>query len=166
MIVVQTRTSISPPDEVAASPAPAAPRASGRGRRRCAPRARALRRRLAIVLDALDAVVDEEDLPAAVQLAQDGLADQLVVELARRGSRWAGGLRAASRWCDMSRTPASAMCSVRGMGVAVSVSTSTSARSCLSRSLWRHAEALLLVDDDQAQVLEAARPSGAGGACR
>ena len=35
----------------------------------------------------------------------------------------------------MSRTPTSAMCSVRGMGVAVSVSTSTSRRSCFRRSL-------------------------------
>ena len=35
----------------------------------------------------------------------------------------------------MSRTPSSAMCSVRGIGVAVIVSTSTVARSALSRSL-------------------------------
>ena len=37
---------------------------------------------------------------------------------------------------DISRTPESASCSVRGIGVAVSVSTCTSARSCLSFSLW------------------------------
>ena len=36
---------------------------------------------------------------------------------------------------DRSRTPIIAMCSVRGMGVAVSVSTSTSLRSFLSCSL-------------------------------
>ena len=36
----------------------------------------------------------------------------------------------------MSRTPANAIESVRGMGVAVSVRTSTSRRSCLNHSLW------------------------------
>ena len=37
---------------------------------------------------------------------------------------------------DISRTPESANCKVRGIGVAVSVSTWTSARNCLSFSLW------------------------------
>src|SRR5436305_1384757 len=37
---------------------------------------------------------------------------------------------------ERSRTPVSASCSVRGIGVAESVSTCTSARSCFSRSLW------------------------------
>ncbi len=37
---------------------------------------------------------------------------------------------------DRSRSPASDMCSVRGIGVAVSVRTSTWVRSCLRRSLW------------------------------
>ena len=46
-------------------------------------------------------------------------------------SRSAGGV---SRF-EMSRTPNSDMCSVRGIGVAVIVSTSTVARSALSRSL-------------------------------
>ena len=36
----------------------------------------------------------------------------------------------------ISRTPVSASCRVRGIGVAVRVSTCTSARSCFSRSLW------------------------------
>ena len=48
--------------------------------------------------------------------------------------------------------PSSDMPSVRGIGVAVSVSTSTSARS--SAFLLAHAEAVFLVDDDQAQALE------------
>ena len=49
----------------------------------------------------------------------------------------------ARRFCgavaitEKSRRPSSDMASVRGIGVAVSVSTSTSARSALSRSLWR-----------------------------
>ena len=50
--------------------------------------------------------------------------------------------------------PVRLISSVRGIGVAVSVSTSTSALSCLIASLWRDAEALLLVDDEQAEVLE------------
>ena len=37
-------------------------------------------------LDVVDAVVHEVDLPAALQLAQDRLADELVVELRRRTS--------------------------------------------------------------------------------
>ena len=54
----------------------------------------------------------------------------------------------------MSRMPVSDSSSVRGIGVAESVSTSTLARIALMRSLWLHAEALLLVDDEQAEVLE------------
>jgi hypothetical protein len=46
------------------------------------------------------------------------------------------------------------MFSVRGIGVAVSVSRCTSARS-LRAFLLAHAEALFLVDDDQAEILEA-----------
>ena len=49
----------------------------------------------------------------------------------RTASRSAGGV--AIRL--ISRTPVSASCRVRGMGVAVSVSTCTSARSCFSLSL-------------------------------
>ena len=66
------------------------------------------------------------------------------------GSRSCGGVSMT----HMSRTPISAMWSVRGMGVAVSVSTSTVGLDLLEALLVRHAEALLLVDDDQAEVLE------------
>ena len=55
---------------------------------------------------------------------------------------------------ERSRTPESASCKVRGIGVAVSVRTCTSARSCLSFSLCVDAEMLLLVDDEQAEVPE------------
>ena len=58
------------------------------------------------------------------------------------------------------------MCSVRGIGVAVSVSTSTDCAELLQPLLVRHAEPLLLVHDDQAQVAGTARPSRAAGACR
>ena len=55
---------------------------------------------------------------------------------------------------DRSRTPVSASCKVRGIGVAVSVSTCTSERSVLSFSLCDDAEMLLLVDHQQRQILE------------
>ena len=58
----------------------------------------------------------------------------------------------------MSRTPASARFSVRGIGVADSVSTWTSVAQLLEALLVRDAEALLLVDDDQPEVAEARRP--------
>ena len=50
--------------------------------------------------------------------------------------------------------PVRLISSVRGMGVAVSVSTSTFVFELLDRLLVLHAEALLLVDDEQAEVLE------------
>ena len=50
----------------------------------------------------------------------------------RTASRSTGGVAIS----DRSFIPPSAMCSVRGIGVAVIVSTWTSARSCLSFSLW------------------------------
>ena len=48
-------------------------------------------------------------------------------------SRFSGGVATS----ESSRSPESARCSVRGIGVAVSVSTSTCARIRLSASLWR-----------------------------
>ena len=48
-------------------------------------------------------------------------------------SRFSGGVATS----ESSRSPESARCSVRGIGVAVRVSTSTCARSRLSASLWR-----------------------------
>jgi hypothetical protein len=55
---------------------------------------------------------------------------------------------------ESSRSPVIAICSVRGIGVAVSVSMCTSARSCFSRSLCVDPEALFLVDDDEPEILE------------
>ena len=55
----------------------------------------------------------------------------------------------------MSRMPVRLISSVRGIGVAVSVSTSTSALQLLDPLLVLHPEALLLVDHQQAEVVEA-----------
>ena len=62
--------------------------------------------------------------------------------------------------------PVSDISSVRGIGVAVSVSTSTFVRHLLDPLLVLHAEALLLVDDEQAEVLERDVVARAAGACR
>ena len=50
--------------------------------------------------------------------------------------------------------PTRLISSVRGIGVAVSVSTSTFDLQLLHRLLVLHAEALLLVDHEQAEILE------------
>ena len=55
---------------------------------------------------------------------------------------------------DICRIPVSAISSVRGIGVAVIVSTSTLRAELLQPLLVRDAEPLLLVDDQQAEVLE------------
>ena len=56
---------------------------------------------------------------------------------------------------EMSRRPASDICSVRGIGVADSVSTSTLSLQLAQQLLLLDAEALLLVHDQQAEVLRA-----------
>ena len=76
--------------------------------------------------------------------------------------RSAGGVFSSVR----SRMPVRLISSVRGIGVAVSVSTSTSVLSCLICSLWLDAEALLLVDHEQAEVLELRCRRRAAGGCR
>ena len=55
---------------------------------------------------------------------------------------------------DMSRSPSSDMCSVRGIGVALMVSTSTFFLHLLQPLLVLDAEALLFVDHQQAEIVE------------
>ncbi len=116
-------------------------------------------------LDVVHAVVDEEDLAAAVQLAEDGLADEMVVELGDVGlDRQALlGRRLDRRHvADAGERHVQRARDRRG-GERQHVDL---AAHLLEALLVRDAEALLLVDDDQAEVLELRRPSGAGGACR
>ena len=68
----------------------------------------------------------------------------------RTASRSTGG----EAMIDSSRTPVSASCSVRGIGVALSVSTCTSDTQLLQPLLVRDAEVLLFVDDQEAEVPE------------
>ena len=85
------------------------------------------------LLDRLDAVVEVEDWPSRACSRSSAELDQLLVVLADRvriGRRPSGGVSIT----EMSRSPESDMCSVRGIGVAVSVSTSTSSRSARSSS--------------------------------
>jgi hypothetical protein len=108
---------------------------------------------LAPVLDGLDLVVQEVDLPAALQLAQHRLADHAVALVAHEGLDGQAALRRGGDHAQVAQA-LQRHAQVRGMGVAVSVSTSTSARSAFICLLVAHAEAVLLVDDQQAQVLE------------
>ena len=107
------------------------------------------------LVDRLDAVVHVERLAAARALALERLAHERLVVLADVGAHRAAALRRRSRSPRSSRRPASDICSVRGIGVADIAITSTRRRSWRSRSFWRDAEALLLVDDQQAEVLRA-----------
>jgi hypothetical protein len=78
---------------------------------------------------------------------------EVVVEHAHlvwTGWRLGGGVRMML----MSRAAMRLNCSVRGMGVAVSVSVSTFTRRARSFSLAVHAEFLLFVHDQQAEVFE------------
>ena len=80
----------------------------------------------------------------------------------RTASRSTGGV--AIRL--ISRTPVSASCSVRGIGVAVSVSTCTSALQRLQPFLVGDAEMLLLVHHQQAEGRRTDRSSTAARGCR
>ena len=62
--------------------------------------------------------------------------------------------------------PVRLISSVRGIGVADIVSTSTLVLQLLDALLVLDAEALLLVDDEQAEVLELDAVRRAGGGCR
>jgi hypothetical protein len=66
-----------------------------------------------------------------------------------------GDARAGVAMIDRSRRPAIAMLSVRGIGRGGQREQVHVGAQRLQRLLLAHAEALLLVDDDQAEVLEA-----------
>ena len=98
--------------------------------------------------------MDVEDLALAQQLAPDRGGD-----LARRRSR----RRSVSTGCrssggvvivDISRMPVIAISSVRGIGVADMRQHVDVGAQVLELLLVLDAEALLLVDDDEAEVLE------------
>ena len=165
MIVVASSMSQRVIDEIEHDLLQFVARASGRGRRRCAPRARSAAaagrgsrcpgrdcgRRTSARRGSIRAAPHGESVRRSKRATR--------VSTARRS---AGGV---SRF-EMSRSPSSDMCSVRGMGVAVIVSTSTIVRSALSRSLTLDAEPLLFVDNHQPEVVEAHVGLRPAGACR
>ena len=112
------------------------------------------RMRAASLGDVLDAVVDEEDLPAARELALDRLAQQVAIEAAdeRADRQPVGGRRGDDR--DVAqpahRHVQRARDRRRGQRQHVDLRA-----QLLEPLLVRDAEALLLVDDQQAEVLEA-----------
>ncbi len=105
---------------------------------------------LGLRLDGLDPVVDVEDLPAAVELAQDRVADESGGRLGDPGLDRQSVLRRrlddgqvadpGHRQVERARD--------RGGGERQDVHLAT---ELLEPLLGRHAEALLLVDDDQAR---------------
>ncbi len=105
-------------------------------------------------VDVLDAVVHEEDLPAARELALDALVDERVVVLptnVRIASRSAGGVA----MIEISRSPImrhvqGARDGRRGQREHVDLRA-----QLLELLLVRDAEALLLVDDHEAELAEA-----------
>ena len=67
---------------------------------------------------------------------------------------------------DISRRPSSDMCSVRGMGVALMRQHVDVVLDLLQPLFVLHAEALLFVDNQQAEIAETRHLSTAAGACR
>ena len=110
--------------------------------------------RFADRVDRLDAVVDEVDLPAARELRAGSRRAMTCwsnfTTLVWIASRSFGGVS----MIDMSRMPTSDMCSVRGIGVARHREHVDLLPQLLDLLLVRDAEALLLVDDEQAEVAE------------
>ena len=84
--------------------------------------------------DCFHSIVNEIDLPFAVEFLFNRRLDQLVVPVATTVWIAIRSLGSVSITL-MSRNPTSDMCSVRGIGVADMVSTSTWVRICLIRSL-------------------------------
>ena len=164
MIVVQTRTSASPAANVIITLLEVALRHLAvaddePGARQHPPEL------LGLGLDRLDPVVDEEHLAAAVELAQDRVADEPGRRLGDPGLDRQPVLR---RRLDDRHVADAGEGQVqrprdrrRGQGQDVDL-----APELLQPLLRRDAEPLLLVDDDEARGPGTSRPSTAGGASR
>ena len=116
-------------------------------------------------LDRQHAVVQEEDLPAAVQLALDGIADDALVVLRDDGLDRQPVLRRRLDGAHVARAGERQVERARNRRGAQREHVHQLAQH-LELLLVHHAEALLLVDDHQAQVLERQCRSAAADACR
>ena len=120
---------------------------------------------LGLRLDRLDAVVDEEDLPAAVELAQDRVAHEARGRL--RDARLDGQPVLRRRLDDAHVAHAGEGQVERPRNGRGRQRQHVDLRAQLLEALLvGHAEALLLVDDDEAQVARSGCPWTAAGACR
>ena len=115
--------------------------------------------------DVLDAVVDEEDLAAAPQLLAQRLAEDLRIEAAHEGAdrQAVGGRRRDDR--DLAQAAHRHLQRARDRRRRQRQHVDLGAQ-LLEALLVRDAEALLLVDDHQAEILEAHVASTGCGACR
>ena len=152
MIVVQTRTSVAPPGEGEHHLLELPLRHLAVADRDADPR-QELAELLGLGLDRLDAVVDEEDLAAAVELAQDRVADQ--------PGRGLGDARLDRQPILRRRLDQREVAHARQREVQRPRDRRGRERQhvdlaaqLLEPLLGRDPEALLLVDDDQAQVAE------------
>ncbi|MNX98757.1 hypothetical protein D3C86_1311770 [compost metagenome] len=107
----------------------------------------------ALVLDGLDLVMKEVDLPAALQLAQDGLADHAVFLASHEGLDCQPLLRRRGDDREVAQALQRHAQRARDGGSGERQHIHLGAK-CLERLFLAHAEAVLLVDDDQAQALE------------
>ena len=151
MIVVETRTSASPARNESMWPS-----SSRSGSCPCATGKRSSGTELAQVLgrllDRLDAVVEEERLALALVLAQQRLADELLVVLAHVGADRPAALRRRLDDADVAepgeRHVQRARDGRRREGEDVDLEPELA-----QELLLRDAEALLLVDDHEAEIL-------------
>ena len=123
------------------------------------------RTRAGPLADVLDPVVDEEHLPAARQLALDRLAQQIAIEAADEGAdrQPIGGRRRDDR--DLAQPPHRHLQRARDRRRGQRQHVDLGAQ-LLEPLLVGDAEALLLVDDQQAEVLEAHVARQQRGGCR
>ena len=105
------------------------------------------------VVDVVHAVVDEVDLPFAVQLAQDGVADQLRIEADDARLDGQPVLRRRFQVADVADAQQRQVQRARDRRGRQRQHVDRLPQ-LLQPFLVLDAEALLLVDDDQAQVLE------------
>ncbi len=116
-------------------------------------------------LDVVDAVVDEINLPAAVQLAHDGVADQLLVPAA--DARLDGQPIFGRRFEVRNVAHADQRHVQRARNRRGRHREHVDGRpQCLEPLLDFDAEPLLLVDDQQAQVVRSSHRAAQDGACR
>ena len=105
------------------------------------------------VVNVVDAVVDEVDLPFAVELAQDGMADQLRIEADDARLDGQAVLRRRLQVADVANAQKRQVQRARD-GRRRQRQHVHGLPQLLEPFLVLDAEALLLVDDDQAQILE------------